>query len=43
VIAQLVVNKIDRPDVIWGMRPQTDNRGIVVIKPLAALMAFGEL
>jgi len=25
------------------MGPEADNRGIVVVKPLAALMAFGEL
>jgi hypothetical protein len=43
MIAQLVVNKIDRPDVVWGMGPEADDRGIVVVKALAALMAFGKL
>jgi hypothetical protein len=43
MIAQLVVHKIDRPDVVWGMGPETDDRGIVVVKALAALMAFGKL
>ena len=43
MVAQLVVNKIDRPDVVWGMGPEADDRGIVVVKPLTTLMAFGEL
>ena len=43
MIAQLVVNEVDRPDVVWGMRPEADERSIMVVKPLAAFMAFGEL
>ena len=43
MVAQLVVHKIDRPDVVWGMGPEADDRGIVVVKPLTTLMAFGEL
>jgi len=43
MIAQLVVNKVDRPDVIWGMWSEADDRGIVVVKALTALMAFGKL
>ena len=43
MVAQLVVNKIDRPYVVWGMWPEADDRGIVVVKALAASMAVGEL
>jgi hypothetical protein len=43
MIAQLVVNKVDRPDVVWGRRPEPDDRGIVMIKPLTAYMALGKL
>ena len=42
-MAQLVVNEADRPDVDWGMRPDADDIGIVVVKPFATLMAFGKL
>ncbi len=43
MIAQLVVNEVDRPDVVWGIWPEADDRGVMVVKTLATLMAFGEL
>ena len=43
MIAQLVVDEVDRPDVVWGMGPEADDRSIMVVKALATLMAFGEL
>jgi len=43
MVTQLVVHKVDRPNVVWGMWPKADNRGIVVVKALTALMAFGKL
>jgi hypothetical protein len=42
-MAQLVLNEVDRSDVVWSMRPEPDGRGIVVVKPHPARAAFGEL
>lgn len=43
VVTLLIVNEVDRSDVVWSMRPELDDRGIVVVKPHAALMAFRNL
>ncbi len=42
-IAQLVVNKIDAPDVIWILWSQPDDGTIFVIKPFALPVALREL
>ena len=36
-ITQFVVNKIDAPDMIWVLRPQTNNGTILVIQPWMSL------
>jgi hypothetical protein len=40
-MAQLIVNEVDRSDVVWSMRPEPDDRGIVVVKPHPAHAALG--
>ena len=42
-VTPLIVHKINRPDVIWVFRPQTDDRSIVMIEPLALAMTLREL
>jgi hypothetical protein len=36
--AELVVDKIDRPDVIGVQGPEPDHRGVAMIQPLALLV-----
>ncbi len=42
-VAQLVVNKVDRPNVVGIARPQPDHRGVVVIETFAFLMSVRQL
>lgn len=42
-VAQPVVDEVDRPDMVRVLRPQADNRCIVVIKPLAAFVPMRQL
>jgi len=42
-VTQLVVDKVDRPDMVWIKRSQADNRRIVMIKSLAAFMPMRQL
>ena len=42
-IAQLVVNKVDAPDVVGVFRPQTDDGAVLVIEPFPLLVPLGEL
>ncbi len=37
------MDKINRPDMVRIIGPQPDNRGIMVVEPLATLMASGKL
>mgnify|MGYP003335809057 FL=1 len=37
------MDKINRPDMVRIIGPQPDDRGIMVVEPLAALMASGQL
>ena len=39
-IAELVVNEVDAPDVIWIFWPEADDRAIFVIQPLLLFMAL---
>lgn len=43
VIAKLVMNKLDQPNVVWSVRPEAHDRGIMVLKAVTTLMAFGKL
>ena len=42
-ITQFVVNTIDTPDMIWVLRPKTNNETTLVIQPFALLMAMRQL
>ena len=42
-IAELVMHKIDRPDVVGMCGPQADDRAILVIEPPSLLVAMGQL
>ena len=37
------MDKVDRPDVVWILGPEADDRRIVMIEPFAFLMAPGKL
>ncbi len=42
-ITELIVNKVDRLDVVWVCGPQPDGRVVFAIKSAALLMAIGHL
>ena len=42
-IAELVVHKINRPDMVREVRPEPDDGSIVVVETFAALMPGGQL
>ncbi len=42
-VAELVVDEVDGPDVVRMGGPQPDDRAVLVVEPLALLVALREL